>query len=355
MAGGYGRRNAGDSDYRHRGKIGKRMVSAMTKITWTNETVNPWVGCKKCAAGCLHCYAEKMAWRLKCMGKPAYQEAVGADHKWTGNIVRQPGQLEKVLGWRNPRMIFWGSMTDIFNEKVPFEWIDEVMAVIALCPQHTFQILTKRIERAAEYYNLNPDKALYLCTEGRVGRQTEKIAREKLGVDTSKTNWDMFWDWPLPNLRLGWSCSTQDDIDRMTPIGLPIPAAVHFLSLEPMLENIELLKYLWLRQKCVGQKGCGFIGASYDFNNPKKDGTYRCPQCGKNHSYLITDSIDQVIIGCESGPNRRPCKLEWVEDLIGQCDDAGVQVFVKQIEINGKVSHNPKEWPKWAQRQEYPK
>ena len=126
------------------------------------------------------------------------------------------------------------------------------------------------------------------------------------------------------------------------------------MSYEPALEGIDILKYLWLRQKCVGKKGCGFTGASYEFDNPKKDGAYRCPQCGKNHSYLVTDSIDQLIIGCESGPKQRPCEIEWIRDAVRQCKEAGVACFVKQVPINGKCSKKPEEWPEDLRVQEYP-
>jgi len=322
--GWHGRRDAGDSDYRHRGKDGQGMGGLMTKIPWTNETINPWVGCTKCAAGCLHCYAEKMAWRLKCMGKPAYQEVLDDNHKWNGNIVRQAGQIEKVLGWRKPRRIFWGSMTDIFHPKVPFEWIDEMMAVIALTPQHTHQILTKRIERAAEYFGKEylPKRAENVSKQMQIIKRNPYFYLQDCCIDDKVSL-------VLPNLWLGTSISTQADADKNIPILLQTPAAVRFISLEPMLEMI--------------QDAChGFPRPQIPFDRRMIYGWF-------------WEELDQVIIGCESGPKRRPCKLEWIEYAVNQCDEANVPVFVKQIEIGGKVSHNPKEWPKWARRQEYPK
>ena len=290
----------------------------MTKIPWTNETINPWVGCTKCADGCRECYAETMAWRLKCMGKPAYQRVLNSKNKWNGNIVRQAGQLEKVLSWRKPRMIFWGSMTDIFHPKVPFEWIDPMMAVIALTPQHTHQILTKRPERMAEYF--------------------EGVAALEVESERDMVIWDAWRAvygeklndriWPLPNLWLGTSISTQADTDKNIPILMQIPAAVRFISLEPMLERIDF----------YGEDG-SFL---HDF--------WQSELFDTNNG--VATHLHQIIIGCESGPKRRPCRLEWVKDVIRQCDEAGVSVFVKQLDINGKVSHNPKEW---ARRQEFPK
>ena len=159
----------------------------------------------------------------------------------------------------------------------------------------------------------------------------------------------------LPNLWLGTSVENQKAADERIPHLLPIPAAVHFVSAEPMLGPIDVKPYVSLRQRCEGPKGCGFEGASYEFYSPRKKGGYRCPECGKNHTYLITDSVDWLIVGCESSKNRRPCNIEWVRDLVEQCDTAGVAVYVKQLDINGKVNKNPDEWPAWARWQEYPK
>ena len=160
---------------------------------------------------------------------------------------------------------------------------------------------------------------------------------------------------PMSNAHLYFSASTQAEVDEAVPILLQIAVAVRGLSLEPLLEPIEALQYLDLRQKCVGTKGCGYTGASVEFDNPKKAGAFRCPQCGKDHSYLITDSLDHIIVGCESGPKARPCKLEWVRSIIGQCREAGVPCYVKQIPVNGKASTNPEDWPEDVRIREMPK
>ncbi|MFA6281872.1 MAG: DUF5131 family protein, partial [Candidatus Omnitrophota bacterium] len=143
-----------------------------TKIEWTNETWNPVVGCSKISEGCENCYAEKMACRLTSMEYAEYDrshdgEASMSDAKpvgyydsvtdlskrqWNGRTVLVESALEKPLHWKKPRKIFVCSMGDLFHESVPFDWVDKVMAIIVLCPQHTFQVLTKRPERMAEYF-----------------------------------------------------------------------------------------------------------------------------------------------------------------------------------------------------------
>ena len=281
----------------------------MSKIPWTGITVNPWVGCTKVADGCKNCYAEQMSSRLRAMGHRAYADVIGPHGKWTGRLGYQMDQLDKLKRMRKSRMVFLGSMSDLFHENVSFDDIAQVETVIRKCQQHTFQILTKRTQRMYDYFcrwmpNHYPPEML-----------------------------------KIPNLWLGTSISTQAAADKNIPILLQIPAAVRFLSLEPMLEQIIIpVEYLGKEV----ETGLGKGREKYLTDEQFISGDYP--------DYFL----DWVIIGCESGPKRRPCKLEWVEDAVRQCTKAGVSVFVKQLEINGKVSHNPKEWPEWAQRQEYP-
>ena len=126
-------------------------MSHNSKIEWTNATWNPVVGCTKVSEGCKNCYAEKMAGRIATMSNKAamkYAKVVTHKGKWSGEIYCDESVLDKPLHWRKPRMIFVCSMGDLFHKDVPFEFIDKVMAIISLCPQHTFQILTKRPEIA---------------------------------------------------------------------------------------------------------------------------------------------------------------------------------------------------------------
>ena len=250
-------------------------MASKTKIQWTEATWNPIVGCTKCSPGCLNCYAERMAYRLACMGIPYYDEV--NDGNWTNDVITLPASLDKPLHWRKPRKVFVCSMSDLFHPKVPFAFLTDIMVVIEKCPQHTFQILTKR-----------PRRALECC---------EDMAYPK-------------------NCWLGVTVCTQKEADEKIPILLQIPAAVRFVSIEPMLEGIDFKK-IWC---------CDWD----DYNS---------------HGWL-----DWVIVGAESGPKRRECKNEWVESIVDQCKAANVPVFVKQIHRDGKLVKMPAEFP-----QEYPK
>jgi len=246
-----------------------------TKIEWTDETWNPVVGCTKISAGCQNCYAEKMARRLGPLPEPigAYVRVIGPDGKWNNAVECVVDKLDAPLHWRKPRRIFVCSMGDLFHPRVPFEFIAEVMSSAArhvgrTKKQSIFQFLTKRPERLLDYYiwAKNGDK------------------REIPFPDS-------FW--------FGVTAENQKCANERIPILLQIPAAVKFVSIEPLLEKIELLE-TWL--------------------------------------YAKVHNLDWVIVGCESGPKRRPCELEWVRSIVEQCKIADVPIFVKQLSINGKVS-----------------
>ena len=136
--------------------------------------------------------------------------------------------------------------------------------------------------------------------------------------------WWMYGDWGLPNVWIGVSTENQEQADKRIPDLLQTPAVVRFVSVEPMLGRVDAWQYLGGKRNPIGL-AYGSVG------------------------------VDWLIIGCESGPNRRPMELEWALDLVRQCDAAGVATFVKQLPINGRVSHDPTEWPAELQRREYPK
>jgi protein gp37 len=270
----------------------------MTKIPWTDEVWNPVTGCTKIAAGCQNCYAESMAKRF--WGKRKFTDV--RCHK---------DRLEQPLHWKKPRKIFVCSMSDLFHEKVPFEFIDMICeSMINTEYKHTYQILTKRPERALAY-----------------ARRWIKLTGE--------------WPWGS-NVWLGVSVSTQADADKNIPILLQISAAVRFVSIEPMLEELTLVPTLFADRE------------------PDEDSPVACVpcRCGKHWENQFGNNLicglDWVIVGSESGPKQRPCKLEWIRDLVSQCKEAQVPVFVKQIPINGKCSKNPAEWPADLRIQEYP-
>ena len=175
-----------------------------TKIEWTNETWNPIVGCSKVSEGCRNCYAERMAKRLKAIGKPQYQNVV--DEKgWTGKTVMPPSIKNPMHTMKKPRMIFVCSMSDLFHETVEESWIDAVMMTIGIAKQHTYQILTKRPVRMFQYFS-------------------------------SRTVPDNVW--------LGVTAENQAAADERIPHLLTIPAKVRFVSVEPMLGPVDVWQWL---------------------------------------------------------------------------------------------------------------
>ena len=270
-----------------------------TKITWAERILDVTGGCSKCADGCRNCWAIREVWRQKRHQKwKGLVEKTPAGLNWTGRTKLFPEMLDVPLRTRKPTTFFVNSKSDLFHKDVPFEFIDQVHAVIALCPQHTFQILTKRIERAAEYYESVQKLKAESVRDMAIWDAWRAVYGEKLNDKI----------WPLPNLWLGTSISTQPDADKNIPILLQIPSALRFVSLEPMLERIDFY-----------------------------------------------DSLpDWVIIGCESGPKARLCSLDDIRVAAGQAKHAGVPVFIKQVPIFGRCSKDPAEWPRDLRIQEYP-
>lgn len=262
----------------------------MSKIPWTELTWNPIIGCSKVSAGCANCYAEKMARRLAAMGMEGYCYATTEDGKWSGKCTPRWSALEKPLRWKKPRMIFVCSMGDLFHESVPFEWIDEVFKVMVKCKHHTFQVLTKRPERMKEYF-----------THLKYFLQI---------VGTSKL--------PAANVWLGVTAENQAMADERIPILLEIPAAKRFVSVEPMLEDMYIGRYL-LTDREKASHDTQIIEPAGGFNDKK---------------------LDWVIVGAESGANRRECKPEWAERIVGDCAYGNVPCFVKQLHSihNGKTT-----------------
>ncbi len=290
----------------------------MSKIAWTDKTWNSVTGCTKVSAGCANCYAERMHRRLAAMGQEKYAQPFS-------KVVVHPDSLDKPLHWRKPRTIFVNSMSDLFHPDVPFEFIDQVFAVMALCPQHCFQILSKRTQRLAEYLTCDRGRYKFETDHTTYAWWVDLAARDLPFQRPEVTDFPH----PLPNVWLGVSVENQATTNERIPHLLKCPAAVRFLSLEPMLGPINL--------DSDDADGCHALGC----------GHAEC-ECGNR-------GIDWLIVGCESGPGRRPFELDWARSVRDQCQAAGVPLFIKQLPINGKVSTDPAEWPEDLRVQQWPK
>lgn len=255
----------------------------MSKIEWTGITWNPTTGCNKVSRGCKFCYAEVMHKRLKGMGQAKYQQ------NFSDGVVTHVDDLRIDFG-KKPKMIFVNSMSDLFHKDVPFDFIDNVFAVMDTWPQHTFQILTKRADRMAEYFAEN--------RSWRVGQL--KYAYDSNDYDLSA--------WPLKNVWIGVSVENQEHADERIPYLLQCQAAIRFLSCEPLVGDIDLSKWFGL----------------YQF---EENGTYHL-KVGSRWK----DSPDWVIVGGESGSKKGVTGLHvaWVRSLRDQCKIAGVPFFFKQ-------------------------
>jgi protein gp37 len=220
-------------------------------IEWTEATWNPVTGCSKVSPGCAHCYAETLSLRFGWSPKPWTPENASV------NVRLRPDRLDQPLRWRRPRMIFVNSMSDLFHELIPTEYIESVFEVMRACPQHTFQILTKRPERMR-------DVVLFALPDQLV---------------------------ELPNVWLGTSIENARFNSRADTLRR-VPAAVRFISAEPLL------------------------GSLYPLRQPER--------------HLDLTGIDWLIVGGESGPNARPMDAEWARELRDACVDAGVAFFFKQ-------------------------
>lgn len=260
----------------------------MTKIEWTDLTWNPIAGCDLVSPGCTNCYAMRQAHRLASNPKtPHYAgttRAVNGKPVWTGKIGIAPDKvLTAPLRRRKPTRYFVNSMSDLFHPGVPDDVIDRTLAVMALSPQHTFQVLTKRTDRVLTYFS-------HVNAHGET--RHEIIERKARFFIEDADAW-MTECWPLPNVWLGTSVEDQRRADERIPELLRTPAAVRFLSCEPLLGPVDL--------------------------------------CTVDHGHAPALSyLDWVIVGGESGPGARPMHPDWARSLRDQCQAAGVPFFFKQ-------------------------
>lgn len=283
---------------------------ATTNIEWAEQVWNPIAGCTPVSPGCLHCYAARMSHRLDAMHQEKYNGLTvlrNGIRTFNGKITLDESALTIPLRRKNPTTYFVNSMSDLFHEGVPFDFIDKVFAVMALCPQHKFMILTKRSELMAEY-SLSRTA---MDDSGRVDRMPQWYQQitewfdDGYGggrfFDTEKA-WDAAYaaaesrdlSKVLSNVWLGTSVENRAALERITHLAA-CPAAIRFVSFEPLLEDL-----------------------------------------GSVRGYL--EQIDLAIVGGESGPGARRCNIEWIRSIIAQCKVACCKIFVKQL---GKVVVQP--------------
>ena len=290
---------------------------ATTSIEWTDRVWNPVTGCTKVSPGCKHCYAETIADRFWATQYPPV--STNLSRNWRNmkpasrprrftDVLAHEDRLLEPLSWRKPAKVFVNSMSDLFHEDVPYEFIMRVWGTMHDTPRHSYQILTKRAERMADI--------------------VPRLVDGGFGV--------------LPNVWLGVSVEDQPRANERIPLLLQTPAAVRFLSCEPLLAHLNVAQFI--SDKYISVGGRQWIGAG---------------------------GIHWVIVGGESGPDARPCDLAWVRSIVAQCNTACVACFVKQLgtrPIAGRMPHpddmfirltsrkggDPAEWPEDLRVREFP-
>lgn len=259
----------------------------MTNISWTEETWNPIAGCSLKSPGCTNCYAMKMAGRWEAMGVPAYQgttQKTKAGFVWTGKINFSETALLKPLKRKKPTTYFVNSMADLFHEDVADWWIDHVFAVMALCPQHIFQVLTKRADRMRDYlFSVDLLPRIDCIMDELIRDRIDPLNRRS--DDLRATTKCLDENWPLPNVHLGVSVEDQTRADERREAFRDTPAAKKFVSYEPALGAVD-----W---------------TGWEF-------------------------VDLIISGGESGPGARPSHPNWHRETRDWCAGNGVAYHFKQ-------------------------
>jgi len=309
----------------------------MSKIEWTGETWNPIVGCSIVSPGCTNCYAMRMAARMEAIGDAAVKAGrtvpgphyagttkwVNGKPVWTGKVALAPDHILTLpLRRRTPTTYFVNSMSDLFHESVPDEWINRVFAVMALCPQHTFQVLTKRSARMRAYC---ASASTCVRVLDAMFDMADAAAREAKRAGHPRP-WEErpgkvpFLDdpdahWPLSNVWLGVSAEDQRRADERIPDLLATPAAVRFVSAEPLLGAIRLNEWM------AAENTRRLVGAK--------------------------PGLSWIIVGGESGPGARPMHPDWARSIRDQCQHAGVAFFFKQWGAWEAALDRDKDDPDW--------
>lgn len=321
-------------------------MTQSTPIEWTDATWNPVRGCARVSAGCMNCYAERVAARFSGQGQP-YEGLVTRTTqgpKWNGEVRTYTELLDQPLRWTRPRRIFVNSMSDLFHPDVPFKFIADVFAVMSCTTRHTYQILTKRPARMLAFFEWLATNNVHATRERLLSCWHRRVAEPFLWPDKvdafrvwpdwtpAKNNRGGYDNcgpiWPLENVWLGVSVENQATADERIPLLLETPAAVRWISAEPLLEPVSIFNPI------TGD----LEHSSGDNYNP--------------------GSIDWVVAGGESGPGARPTHPDWIRSLRDQCANAhgGVPFFFKQwgewapdnCQGPNHWQHLEKRWARWT-------
>lgn len=263
-----------------------RWWMSKTNIEWTEHTYNVVSGCTKVTPGCDNCYAIPRSYRIEKTGVTDKYNGVSTGKEWTGKVIMHWDKLHEPFTWRKPRMVFVNSMSDTFHCKVSLEFLRSLWYSMRHNQKHTFQVLSKRPE---QWLRIQKDYA------------------QCMGY---------------PNIWAMTTCENQAMLDKRLPILLQIDAPVRGISVEPMLEPMNL-----------------YDGLIHGLSNGSiPDRRY----------------LHWIVVGCESGPIRRPCELSWVRDLRDQCRELRIALFVKQLLLNGKVVKDMAKFPEDLRIREMP-
>lgn len=272
-----------------------------TGIQWTDETWNPVVGCEKVSQGCKNCYAKQIHDTRHKAFLAGKKVAPQYAHPFE-TVQLKPERLLDPMRWRKPKRVFVNSVSDLFHEDVPEDFLAAVFGIMAVAHTHTFQILTKRPERMREI----------------VSRLTLAECIAGLGIYAQQTGLDLDYDrlnhhlesydhlWPLSNVWLGVSVEHQAAANERIPLLLDTPAAVRFLSCEPLLGPVDLTPFLYDEVEGTAMPDYSSLRAS-------------------------NRGLSWVIGGGESGAKARPCDIAWLRSLLADCRSAGVPFFMKQV------------------------
>ena len=264
-----------------------------SKIEWTDHTWNPWQGCTRVSPGCDNCY---MFASKKAYGQDPATVVRSSDKTFYAPLAKGRDGGYK---WQPGESVFVCSWSDFFH-KAADPWRDEAWCVMWHRPDFVYRIVTKR-----------PERIMAALPQG----------------------WSTVW----PHVQIIATAEDQERLEERVPHLLQVPCAVRGLSLEPLLGPVDLM--LWLHEIIAARR----VNAAHPG-----------ARVWVNESTIRGKTLSWVIVGAESGPRRRLCKHEWVRDIVRQCQAAGVPVFVKQLDLGGRLSKDPTEWPEDLRVRQFP-